>query len=124
MWEWFGLDLSDQHMFRLVGSDAVDEFAGFWVELKAHAGEVPDSDTLTAAEAKRAHIEGKRYLLAVVSGLEEGATPDVRIFADPIHTLDPCFDRSFRVSGIKSTCRAEEDQLAEEQSRGQGKRKA
>ena len=40
MREWFGLDLSDQHKFRLVGSDAVDEFTGFWVELKANAGEV------------------------------------------------------------------------------------
>ena len=40
MWEWFELDLSDQHKFRLVGSDAVDEFTGFWVDLKANAGEV------------------------------------------------------------------------------------
>ena len=102
MWEWFKLDLNDQHKVTLVGSDAVDEFAGFWVELKAHGGEPPDSETLTPTEAKRAYEEGIRYLLAIVSGLEEGATPDVRIFADPLNTLDFSFDRSVRVSGIRS----------------------
>jgi hypothetical protein len=124
MWKWFGLDLSDQHKFKLVGSDAVDEFAGFWVELKAHAGEVPDSETLTPAEAKRALDEAKRYLLAVVSGLEEGATPDVRIFADPINTLDPRIDRSIRVTGIKSNSGLKKLSLPASASNGLGKRKA
>jgi hypothetical protein len=36
----------------------------------------------------------------------------VRIFADPIRTLDLCFDRSIRLSGIKSKRPTEEDQLA------------
>jgi hypothetical protein len=124
MWEWFGLELSDQHLFSLVGSDAVDEFAGFWVELKAHAGEVQDGETLTASEAKRALEEGRRYLLAVVSGLEEGATPDVRIFADPIHTLDPRIDRSIRLSGVKSSTGLKKIDVPKAAVAGNGGRKA
>jgi hypothetical protein len=118
MWEWFGLDLSDQHNFKLVGSDAVDEFAGFWVELKAHAGELSDSETLTAAEGRRAYLNGKRYLLAVVSGLAEGAKPDVRIFADPIRSLELCFDRSIRLSGIKSHAGLKKISLPEVAAKG------
>jgi hypothetical protein len=124
MWEWYGLDLSDQHAFALVGSDAVDEFAGIWVELKACAGEVPDSVSLTAAEGKRAVLEGKRYLLAVVSGLAQGATPDVRIIADPINTLDPSFDRSIRVSGIRSNPGEKTISSPPSSSRGRRRRKA
>jgi hypothetical protein len=99
---WYGLELSDQHHLKSVGSDAVDEFAGFWVELKAHAGELPDSETLTRDEARRADIEKKRYLLVVIGGLAEGMEPEIRIFADPLRTLHRSYDRSVRLTGVLS----------------------
>jgi hypothetical protein len=48
---------------------------------------MPDQVTLTANEFERALIDGRKYHLAVVAGLEEGYETVVRIVADPVHTL-------------------------------------
>jgi hypothetical protein len=99
--EMFSVELVDQHHIKRVGSDAVDELAGLWIEMKAHGRDIPDTETLTAHEAERAWKEGPNYLLAVVGGLEQGERARVRIFSDPLKRLDYYPDRGIRLAGVR-----------------------
>jgi hypothetical protein len=72
-----------------------------FVELKAHAGEIPPTVTLTRSEIQRALEQGSNFLLALVGGLEDGAVPwRVMLIADPIRTLDLVAGSDVTLTGV------------------------
>jgi hypothetical protein len=79
--------LRDYRHLRGVGADALDKLRRYF-ELKASYGPLPDDVTLTANEAERAFLEGDKFFLAVVAGLEEGYDTVVKIFPNPLRTLE------------------------------------
>jgi hypothetical protein len=100
--EQFGVALVDQHRLQRVGADATDDLGSVYIELKASAGELSDTVTLTPHEAKRALTSRSNYLLAVVAGLQRGSTTRVRIFSDPLYRLEIVPDRRIRLSGVRT----------------------
>lgn len=94
-----GADMRDFRHLRGVGADAVDKLKRYF-EIKAHFGSMPGSVTLTGNEAERALLEREKFFLAVVSGLEDGYETIVRIFPDPLRTLNLAPNTSVIVSGL------------------------
>jgi hypothetical protein len=109
----YGIALTDVHKQPNVGADAVDQH-GRYYELKVHVGERPDSESLQPSEFRRATDEEDRFILAVVSGLEEGFKPEIRLIADPLHRLrwEPNVD--IVVSGISEASWTPEEPASKE----------
>lgn len=81
-------EFKDLRKFRNVGADSILNLKEFF-EIKATAGELPSTKTLTRSEFKRAREEKENYFMAVVTGLEEGYDEvTVRIYNNPVETLD------------------------------------
>lgn len=93
-------ELRDYRHLRGVGADALDKLHRYF-ELKASYGSMPDDITLTAHEAERAVREGDKFFLAVVAGLEEGYETVVKIFPNPLRTLDLRPTTSVTLTGIR-----------------------
>lgn len=75
-------DLVDFRRRHRVGADGVIDWKTF-VELKA-TGRVPQSSIeMSATEFERARERGLNFILALVSGLEEGFRTEVRLILDP-----------------------------------------
>ncbi len=91
--------LRDYRHLRGVGADALDKLRRYF-ELKATYGPLPDDITLTANEAERAFLEGDKFFLAVVAGLEEGYDTVVKIFPNPLRTLEFKPSTSVTLAGI------------------------
>ena len=94
-----GAELKDVRKQDNVGADAIDQH-GVYYELKVHAGALLDSETLTRSEFQRAEEEGENYVLVLVGGLEQGATPVLRMIRDPLNTLRRSPVKDVQVSGI------------------------
>lgn len=92
-------ELRDYRHLRGIGADALDRLSRYF-EIKSYYGAMPDEVTLTANEARRALIEGDKYFLAVVSGLEEGYETTVKIFPNPLRNLDIKPNTSVILSGV------------------------
>lgn len=92
-------NLRDYRHLRGVGADALDKLRRYF-EIKAYYGNLPNDITLTANETERALREGDKFFLAVVAGLETGYDTVVRIFANPLRTLDLKPDASVTLTGI------------------------
>lgn len=95
----YGVHLTDTRKQSNVGADAVDEDGRFY-ELKAHAGELPDSVGLEPSEFLRAQEQKNRFILAVVAGLEDGYAATVRLVADPLRRLRWEPDVDIQVHGL------------------------
>jgi hypothetical protein len=93
-----GGELEDYRELRNIGSDAVDNLKRYF-ELKAHEGDIPNEISLTGPEIERALKARGNYFLAVVGGLETGEVV-VKIFADPLASLDFIESGSITLSGI------------------------
>jgi hypothetical protein len=82
----------------LVGADAIDKSNRYY-ELKVHAGNAPNTVSLTASEIERARDAD--FFLVIVSNVEQGTgTPEVRFIADPLHRLAAVDEGSATVSGV------------------------
>ncbi len=79
--------MTDLRRFRNVGADSILDLKDFF-EIKASAGDIPSTEELTRSEFERAKKAKKNFYLAVVTGLEEGYETTVRIYNDPVRTLD------------------------------------
>lgn len=91
--------LSDYRHLRGVGADALDKLRRYF-EIKAHYGPMPDEVTLTGNEAERALLEKENFFLAIISGLEEGYETIVKVFVNPLQSLDLKANTSVTLSGI------------------------
>jgi hypothetical protein len=69
-----------------VGADAAIDWTTF-VELKASGRRLPTSIQMTNAEFQRAKERGLDYILALVSGLEEGYRTEIRLIIDPTNRV-------------------------------------
>lgn len=98
-------ELRDYRHLRGVGADAFDKLRRYF-EIKATYGPLPDDITLTANEAERAFREGDKFFLAVVAGLEEGYETVVKIFPNPLRTLELKPSTSVTLAGIKGRASA------------------
>jgi hypothetical protein len=93
----YGMKLTNYCDRQDIGADGVDHDQDVWVELKAHAGDAPDSVKLTASEAERAHEKRDRYWLVVASGLEKGHTPALVIVQNPLRRLNAYLGSGIRL---------------------------
>jgi hypothetical protein len=75
-------EIVDFRRTHRIGADGVIDWEKF-VELKATAGPPQSSVELSATEFERAKEQGLNFMLALVSGLEDGFTTEVRIILDP-----------------------------------------
>lgn len=98
----YGLKLEDVRKQKNVGADAVDQH-GRYYELKAHAGDMPDTVRLEPSEFKRADEQKEGFVLAVVAGLEEGYESNVRLVADPLKRLKWEPNVEIVLSGLTAT---------------------
>ena len=97
--------LRDYRHLRGVGADALDKLRRYF-EMKATYGPLPDEITLTANEAERAFNERDKFFLAVVAGLEEGYETVVKIFPNPLASLELKPSTSMTLTGIRTRGRA------------------
>jgi hypothetical protein len=79
--------LRDYRHLRGVGADALDKLKRYF-EIKAYYGRLPDEVSLTYDESVRAVREGEKSFLAVIAGLEVGYDTVVKIFNNPLRTLE------------------------------------
>ena len=100
---------------RGVGADALDKLRRYF-EIKAYYGTMPDEITLTANEAERAFVEQDKFLLAVISGLEQDYETVVRIVPNPLQNLKPKSSTSVTLCGIMSSRSAIEIRFPEQES--------
>lgn len=84
-----------------VGADGAIGWRKF-VELKATARGAQSSVEFSAAEFERAQAEGVNFMLALVSGLEEGFETQVRIILDPTRAASVRPSSAVRLSGLQS----------------------
>lgn len=77
-------ELIDFRRRRGVGADGVIDWRTF-VEIKATGRDPQSSIEMTNAEFERARAAGLDFILALVSGLEEGQRTEVRLILDPAH---------------------------------------
>ncbi|TBZ73809.1 sacsin N-terminal ATP-binding-like domain-containing protein [Rhizobium leguminosarum] len=82
-----------------VGADGAIDWDRF-VELKAFGRTMSGSVQLTLAEFTRAARDGSRYLLVLVSGLEEGFETRVKIIFDPVSNSTVSTTELVRLSGL------------------------
>ncbi|MCH8815958.1 MAG: hypothetical protein IH957_12875 [Chloroflexi bacterium] len=94
-------ELRDFRHLRGFGADALDKLSRYF-ELKASIGPLPDEIRIEESQAKRALSEGEKFFLAVVAGLEEGYETIVKIFPDPLRTLELKEGTSLTLSGIRT----------------------
>jgi hypothetical protein len=92
--------MRDYRHLRGIGADAVDRLRRFF-EIKATFGQMPDTVTLTPDEAQRAFRESEKFFLAVVAGLEEGYETVVKIFPNPLRTLELRDNTSVTLGGVR-----------------------
>ena len=94
--------LKDFTRLKGLGADAGDSI-GHLFEVKAHAGEMPDSVNIELSQRRAAIESPEKFYLAVVSGLEEGDDDIVvKLFDQPMRTLDLEKGTSIKLSGIRS----------------------
>jgi hypothetical protein len=98
-------ELRDYRHLRGIGADALDKLRRYF-EIKATYGAPPDEVTLTANEAERALLEGERFYLAIVAGLEQGYETVVRIIPNPLRNLAIRPSTSVTIAGIRDERRA------------------
>ena len=95
------LDLEDYSALHQIGADSIDNLSRYF-ELKTFSGDATDEVRFEHSEFQRAIEAEKDYFLAVVSGLEEGKDTEIRIFADPLRTLQLKRVPQIRLGGIRS----------------------
>ena len=95
------LELEDFSSLRGVGADSIDNLKRYF-EMKVFSGQARDDVRFEASEFERAVKVGKKYFLAVISGLEEGNETEIRIFSDPVRTLSLRKIPRIRLGGILS----------------------
>jgi hypothetical protein len=93
-------ELTDLRRFRNVGADSILDLKDFF-EIKASAGDLPSTEQLTRSEFERAKRERKKFFLAVITGLEVGFETVVRIYNDPVRTLEWSPSTGVVFSGFK-----------------------
>lgn len=91
--------IDDYQSTHGVGADGAIEWKRF-LEMKSFAREAPGEVTLTEAEYKRAKERKERFLLVLVSGLEEGFATELRIYSDPLATLPWTPKGSISLAGL------------------------
>jgi hypothetical protein len=109
--------LRDYRHLRGIGADAIDKLRRYF-EIKVSYGELPDEVTLTGNEAERAFLEGNKFYLAVVAGLEEGYETIVNVIPNPLRKLDLKPNTSVTLTGItrcKSAIRVRFSDTSQEQ---------
>lgn len=94
--------LSDFRRRHGVGSDGAIGWRTF-VELKATARSPQSSVEFSASEFERAQNEGMNFMLALVSGLEEGFETQIRIILDPTRAASVKPLGTVRLSGLQTT---------------------
>jgi hypothetical protein len=94
--------LSDFRRRHGVGSDGAIGWRTF-VELKATARSSQSSVEFSASEFERAQNEGMNFMLALVSGLEEGFETQIRIILDPTRAASVKPLGTVRLSGLQTT---------------------
>jgi hypothetical protein len=94
-------ELKDFSKLRGIGADAAIDLKKFF-EIKASAREMPDRVELTLNEVDRARLSSDSFYLVVVSGLEEGYETVLRIYKNPLRSLNWCPSRTIIVSGLRS----------------------
>lgn len=95
-----GMKLKDIRNQHGVGADALDQKDGIHYELKAHAGDMPDSVRLEPDEFSLAREEKEKFVLVAVSGLEEGYETRLLLFPDPLKRLRWEPNTALVVSGL------------------------
>jgi hypothetical protein len=75
---------------------------GRYYELKVSGQDMPDEISLEVAEFERARIERQKFVLVVVSGVERGYETQIKMFPDPIFSLDIRSTRGLALSGVRS----------------------
>ncbi|MDQ5822836.1 MAG: hypothetical protein M3441_01320 [Chloroflexota bacterium] len=70
-----------------VGADLMDDL-GHYYELKVHGVDMPDEVTVQDNQLERAWQQGANYTLVVISGVETGQVTQLKLFPDPLHTLN------------------------------------
>ncbi|MEU7834727.1 hypothetical protein [Nonomuraea sp. NPDC049129] len=98
-----GLTVEDLRATRRVGADARDSDQVYY-EIKSASGIEPDAVTLTDYEFERAILEREKYILVVVSGLEDTGqecAPLFRLIADPLRTLGAEALAGVRLTGVR-----------------------
>ncbi|MGH3079628.1 MAG: sacsin N-terminal ATP-binding-like domain-containing protein [Gaiellaceae bacterium] len=93
-------ELSDYRHLRGVGADALDKLSRYF-EIKSTYGPLPDEVTLTANEAERAFLEGDRFFLALVAGVEVGYETIVKVIPNPLRNLKFKPTSSVTLGGIE-----------------------
>lgn len=94
------LQLEDIRDQPNAGADAVDRQRDVWVELKAHARDMPDVIRLEPSEFELAERKKGKYLLAIVWGLEVSRRPDYVLISDPLRRLDRTISGRIHLSRI------------------------
>ena len=82
-----------------IGADGVIDWKTF-VELKATGRGSQGSVELSASEYERAREQGLNFMLALVSGLEEGERTQVRLILDPVNRAAVRAVGSMRLVGL------------------------
>ena len=95
-------NLKDFTRLKGLGADAGDSL-GRLFEVKAHAGDMPDSVNIELSQRRAAIESPEKFYLAVISGLEDGYDDIVvKLFDQPMKTLDLEKGTSIKLSGIRS----------------------
>ena len=63
---------------------------------------MPDIVNIEWSEISRAKESASDFHLAVIAGLEEGYTTQIKLFATPLKTLDWIHGSTVKLAGIKS----------------------
>lgn len=104
--------LRDLRKVVRLGADVMDNL-GKYFEIKAAAGEMPDSIDLQYSQIERAVRERREdWFLVVVAGLEVGYETKLRFIADPLRHLTFVEKGSAHLAGVR-TARAVEVTLPE-----------
>jgi hypothetical protein len=94
--------LRDFRNQRGIGADAIDDMLGF-IEMKHSRDGIPAKVSLTSAEFERAKELRERFVLALVTGLEQGTKSTVRLYPDPLSSLRIDAPSGVTVSGLNES---------------------
>lgn len=92
-------EIVDFRKHHHIGADGVIDWKTF-VELKATGRGPQSSVELSATEYERAREQGINFMLALVSGLEEGEQTQVRLILDPVNRTAVRAVGSMRLVGL------------------------
>jgi hypothetical protein len=92
-------EIVDFRKHHHIGADGVIDWKMF-VELKATGRGSQGSVELSATEYERAREKGINFMLALVSGLEEGEQTQVRLILDPVNRTAVRAVGSMRLAGL------------------------